>query len=102
MKKTLVVGLLLLSASLFANDCGVNKKITLESFKGKVVNVGPDHSMDVVMKITGKTYYLQFEDKETKKFFQKNNYKIFEVFGTFGDPDRWPPSFIVEDYKLLD
>lgn len=72
------------------------------TLEGKVANVGPDHSMEVVIKTGEKSYYLQFENRETKKFFQKHNYKRFEVTGFEGDQELWPPSFIVEEYKLLD
>ena len=74
----------------------------LISIQGQVANVGPDHSMEVVIKTGEKSYYLRFENRETKKFFQQSNYKRFEVTGFMGDQKEWPPSFIVKEYKLLD
>ena len=102
MKKILFVGFFLLSSNLFANDCSVSENEKVKSYQGKVVNVGSEYNMEVVMSLKGKTYYLQFKNSEIKDFFHKNNYRIFEVSGSFGDPKRWPPSFIVEDYKLVD
>jgi len=72
------------------------------TLEGKVVNVGPDHSMEVVIKTGEKSYYLRFKNRDTKKFFQQSNYKKFEVIGFEGDQKKWPPSFIVKEYKLID
>ena len=72
------------------------------TLEGKVANVGPDHSMEVVIKTGEKSYYLQFKNRETKNFFHQNNYKRFEVTGLMGDQKEWPPSFKVEEYRLLD
>ena len=49
-----------------------------------MANVGPDHSMEVVIKTGEKSYYLQFENRKIKNFFHQNNYKRFEVTGLDG------------------
>ena len=90
------------SGSIFANNCSEHASRNLMTLEGKVANVGPDHSMEVVIKTAEKSYYLRFENRETKKFFHQNNYKRFEVSGVEGDQKEWPPSFIVEEYRLLD
>ena len=90
------------SASIFANNCSEQSSRNLVTLQGKVANVGPDHSMEVVIKTGEKSFYLQFENKQTKNFFHQNNYKRFEVTGFMGDQKEWPPSFVVEEYKLLD
>ena len=90
------------SGFLFANNCAELISKSTMSLEGQVANVGPDHSMEVVIKTGEKNFYLKFENKETKNFFQRNNYKKFQVKGYMGDQKKWPPSFIVESYKLLD
>ena len=90
------------SGSIFANNCSEQSSKNLMTLEGKVANVGPDHSMEVVIKTGEKSYYLLFKNRETKNFFHQNNYKRFEVTGYMGDQKEWPPSFKVEEYKLLD
>ena len=102
MLKIISVCIIIFSGSIFANNCSEHGSKNLKTLEGKVVNVGPDHSMEVIIKTGEKGYYLQFEDRETKKFFHQNNYKRFEVTGFEGDQELWPRSFIVEEYRLLD
>lgn len=102
MLKIITFCIIFFSGSIFANNCSEHASKNLMTLEGKVANVGPDHSMEVVIKTGEKSYYLRFENRETKKFFQQSNYKRFEVTGLMGDQKEWPPSFIVKEYKLLD
>ena len=102
MLKIITFCIVFFSGSIFANNCSEHVSKNLMTLEGKVANVGPDHSMEVVIKTGEKSYYLQFKNRETKKFFHQNNYKRFEVTGFKGDQELWPPSFIVEEYRLLD
>lgn len=102
MLKIITFCIVFFSGSIFANNCSEHVSKNLMTLEGKVANVGPDHSMEVVIKTGEKSYYLQFKNRETKNFFHQNNYKRFEVTGLMGDQKEWPPSFKVEEYKLLD
>ena len=102
MLKIITFCIVFFSGSIFANNCTEHASKKLMTFEGKVANVGPDHSMEVVIKTGEKSYYLLFKNRETKNFFHQNNYKRFEVTGFEGDQKEWPPSFIVKEYKLLD
>ena len=102
MLKIITFSIVFFSGSIFANNCSEHASKNLMTLEGKVANVGPDHSMEVVIKTGEKSYYLRFENRETKNFFHQNNYKRFEVSGFEGDQKEWPPSFKVEEYKLLD
>ena len=102
MFKIFIFCIVFFPTSIFANNCSEQSSKNLVTLKGKVANVGPDHSMEVVIKTGEKSYYLQFKNRETKNFFHQNNYKRFEVTGLMGDQKEWPPSFKVEEYKLLD
>ena len=102
MLKIITFCIVFFSGSIFANNCSEHASKNLITLEGKVANFGPDHSMEVVIKTGEKSYYLQFENRETKNFFHQNNYKRFEVTGFQGDQKEWPPSFKVEEYRLLD
>ena len=78
------------SGSIFANNCSEHVSKNLMTLEGKVANVGPDHSMEVVIKTGEKSYYLLFKNRETKIFHQ-NNYKRFEVTGLMGDQKSGHP-----------
>lgn len=102
MLKIISFCIIFFSGFVLANNCSQHSSKDFIRFQGQVANVGPDHTMEVVIKTGEKSYYLQFQDKQTKKFFQQHNYKTFEVTGAMGDQKKWPPSFIVKEYKLLD
>ena len=102
MLKIITFCIIFFSGFVLANNCSQHTSKSSTSIQGQVANVGPDHSMEVVIKTGEKSYYLRFENRETKKFFQQSNYKRFEVTGFMGDQKEWPPSFIVKEYKLLD
>jgi len=102
MLKIISFCIIFFSGSIFANNCSEHASKNLMTLEGKVANFVPDHSMEVVIKTGEKSYYLRFENRETKNFFHQNNYKRFEVTGLMGDQKEWPPSFIVEEYRLLD
>jgi len=102
MLKIISVCIIFFSSFVFADNCSKHASKNLMTLEGKVVNVGPDHSMEVVIKTGEKSYYLRFKNRDTKKFFQQSNYKKFEVIGFEGDQKKWPPSFIVKEYKLID
>ena len=74
----------------------------LMTLQGQVANVGPDHSMEVVIKTGEKVIIFYLKIEKQKNFFNQSNYKRFEVTGLMGDQKEWPPSFKVEEYKLLD
>lgn len=102
MFKIFIFCIVFFPTSIFANNCSEQSSKNLVTLEGKVANVGPVHSMEVVIKTGEKSFYLQFANKQTKNFFHKNNYKRFEVTGYMGDQKEWPPSFIVEEFTLLD
>ena len=102
MLKIITFCIVFFSGFVFANNCTQDTSKNFTSLQGQVANVGPDHSMEVIIKTGEKSYYLQFKNREIKNFFHQNNYKRFEVTGFEGNQKEWPPSFIVEEYRLLD
>ena len=72
MLKIITFCIVFFSGSIFANNCSEHVSKNLMTLEGKVVNVGPDHSMEVVIKTGEKSYYLQFQNRETKKYFHQN------------------------------
>ena len=104
MLKIISVCIIFFSSFVFADNCSTqdaHKKKTF-SFVGQVANVGPDHSMDVVIRNGEESFYLLFRNKEEKNFFHQNNYRKFEIIGYKSDPNKWPTGIVVLEYKLLD
>ena len=104
MLKIIIFCIVFFSESIFANNCSshdVENKKTF-SFVGQVANVGPDHSMKVVIRNGEESFYLLFRNKEEKNFFHQNNYRKFEIIGYKSDPNKWPTGIVVLEYKLLD
>ena len=71
MLKIITFCIVFFSGSIFANNCSEHVSKNLMTLEGKVANVGPDHSMEVVIKTGEKSYYLQFKNREIKNFFIK-------------------------------
>ena len=71
MLKIITFCIVFFSGSIFANNCSEHVSKNLMTLEGKVANVGPDHSMEVVIKTGEKSYYLLFKNRETKNFFIK-------------------------------
>ena len=86
----------------FTENCITPEERNTISFQGQVANVGPHHSMEVVIRDGEKRYYLSFKDIETKKFFHNSNYKTFEITGYHSISRRGFPEITVTDYKIID
>ena len=52
MLKIITFCIVFFSGSIFANNCSEHVSKNLMTLEGKVANVGPDHSMEVVIKTT--------------------------------------------------
>ena len=69
MLKIITFCIVFFSGSIFANNCSEHVSKNLMTLEGKVANVGPDHSMEVVIK-TGEKKVIIFNLKiEKQKIF---------------------------------